>query len=154
MSNTFTGLLRTLKGNSSTRDSMLFSSCESELSELMHQIDVMVENKRIEWQNQMQAIHLQYERKEKEAMKLRERIEMQNQEIGKLQQYSEGQEEDKIKLISKYEEQLAKLQSEMEHVKKNYGKLQRNASRQTSEAERSIKTKESKIKKCISANYK
>ncbi len=47
----------------------------------MHQIDLMVENKRMEWEHQIQGIQQQYDRKEKEATKLRETIEMRNQEV-------------------------------------------------------------------------
>ncbi|XP_065056175.1 centrosomal protein of 63 kDa-like isoform X2 [Rhopilema esculentum] len=136
MSSTFTGLLRTLKSTSTARDSMLLSSCESELTELMHQIDVMVEKKRLEWQHQIHGIQSQCERKDRELTKLRETVEYRNKEMGQLQQKFEFEGENHKKMISKYESQLGKLKNEMESLKKNYSKLQRNSSRQSKDAEK------------------
>jgi len=135
MSNTFTGLLRTLKSTSSARDSLLLSSCESELTELMHQIDIMVESKRQEWEQQHKALQFQVDRKEREIQKLRELVEHRNKEAGQLQQKIELNNDKHNKMISKYEEQLGKLKYEMENVKKNYAKLQKNSSKQSGEAD-------------------
>ena len=47
----------------------------------MQQIDIMVENKRQEWEHQVQGMQLQYERKEREALKLKETVELRNKEV-------------------------------------------------------------------------
>ena len=41
----------------------------------------MVENKRQEWEHQVQGMQLQYERKEREALKLKETVELRNKEV-------------------------------------------------------------------------
>ena len=47
----------------------------------MHQIDVMVEKKRLEWQHQIHGIQSQCEQKDRELTKLRETVEYRNKEV-------------------------------------------------------------------------
>ena len=47
----------------------------------MHQIDIMVENKRLEWEQQLKTLQIQCERKERDIQKLRETIEHRNKEV-------------------------------------------------------------------------
>lgn len=50
----------------------------------MHQIDVMVEKKRVEWEHQLHGMQIQCQQKEQEVVKLREMLEMRNKEVGKI----------------------------------------------------------------------
>ena len=55
----------------------------------MHQIDIMVESKRQEWEQQHKALQFQVDRKEREIQKLRELVEHRNKEVLCFQ-YSNG----------------------------------------------------------------
>ena len=50
----------------------------------MRQIDIMVENKRLEWEHQLQSVQLQVERRDRDIIKLRETVELRNQEVRRL----------------------------------------------------------------------
>ena len=47
----------------------------------MHQIDIMVESKRQEWEQQLKALQFQSDRKDREMQKLREMVEQRNKEV-------------------------------------------------------------------------
>ena len=55
----FSDLLGTVRKNSAST----FLSCEPELIELMRQIDVLVEEKRNEWESQMTSLNKQLQKK-------------------------------------------------------------------------------------------
>ena len=61
-----------------------FEKCNFEfscLSQLMRQIDVMVNAKKVEWDNQLQTMKVQLEKRNAELALLRNTLEQRNQEV-------------------------------------------------------------------------
>ncbi|XP_078732363.1 centrosomal protein of 63 kDa-like isoform X3 [Lampetra fluviatilis] len=60
------------------------TSCEAELQELMRQIDVMVGQRKQEWERELQALSARLEVREQELFLCRSTLERKHQELGKL----------------------------------------------------------------------
>jgi centrosomal protein CEP63 len=58
------------------------STCEAELQELMKQIDIMVQNKKLEWERDLQGLEAKLEMREKETMMQRATVEQKHREVG------------------------------------------------------------------------
>ena len=59
----------------------LFKSCESELMELMRQIDLMMQSRIAEWEAQRQALHAKLEVREQETNVQSAMLEKKTQEV-------------------------------------------------------------------------
>ncbi|XP_030073005.1 centrosomal protein of 63 kDa isoform X2 [Microcaecilia unicolor] len=116
----------------------LLTSCETELQELMRQIDIMVLHKKSEWESQTRAISALLKLREQELASAREMLEQSHREVGKLQQQLDSLGRVKQSLSEEYEHQLGKVQEELIRLKRSYEKLQR---KQLKEAREEAKSK-------------
>ncbi|XP_067842801.1 deuterosome assembly protein 1-like [Heptranchias perlo] len=110
------------------------SSCEAELQELMHQIDVMVNRKKVEWEQQSQSLETRLEMRELELTNLRTCLDQKHHEVGKLRQQLEDFEKSHREMIQKYEEQLKSFKSDLYKLRSSYEKLQKHQLKQAREA--------------------
>ena len=62
-------------------DGTLFKSCETELMELMRQIDLMMQSRKAEWEGQRQALQAKLEVREQEANVQGAMLEKKTQEV-------------------------------------------------------------------------
>ncbi|XP_070537703.1 centrosomal protein of 63 kDa-like isoform X2 [Ptychodera flava] len=145
------------------------SSCEAELQELMRQIDIMVNNKKLEWDMQLQDNKTKLDIRDKEVISLRATIESKNQEEFRLklgecesqkrslqQQISvvESQNKtvlEKCDLLQQqalgYQEQLSKRRQLLEKTEINFRTQQSQLEGQLARAQETVEHKESMLKK-------
>ncbi|XP_078612238.1 centrosomal protein of 63 kDa-like isoform X3 [Branchiostoma floridae x Branchiostoma japonicum] len=108
------------------------TSCQSELQELMRQIDIMVNSKKAEWERELQAVQVKLDVRDKEVLMQRATLEAKHQEIGNLRQQLEGFERAQRDLVAQYEQQVSGLRNELTNLKTKYEKLQRHQLKRSS----------------------
>ncbi|XP_066556171.1 deuterosome assembly protein 1-like [Amia ocellicauda] len=108
-------------------------SCEVELQELMHQIDIMVSHRKLEWERHRQALEERLETRERELRSTSATLNRTQQEVGRLHHHIEETENTNKELVQKYEERLNRLQSELRKLKSSYEKIQQHHLRQARE---------------------
>lgn len=99
------------------------SSCENELEELMHQIDIMVNGKKVEWEKQVLALEERLEAQERELTRTRCALDQKDCEIGVLSEKLEEAEKSQRDVVQNYETQLEALKSQLFKLKKSYEKI-------------------------------
>ncbi|MBN3316915.1 DEUP1 protein, partial [Atractosteus spatula] len=109
-------------------------SCEEELQELMHQIDIMVSRRKQEWERHSQALQACLDAREQELLHTRAALDHKHQEVATLQCHIKEMKSSNKMLVQKYEERLNTLQSELHKLKGSYEKLQRHHMKQAQEA--------------------
>ncbi|XP_048389071.1 deuterosome assembly protein 1-like [Stegostoma tigrinum] len=122
-------LIQGLEKNSQLRD----SSCEAELHELIHQIDVMVSRKNTEWEQHSKSLETQLEMRELELNNMWTYLEQKHHEVGKLRQQLEDFENFHREMIHKYKEHLKSFKSELHKLQSSYEKLQKHQLKQARE---------------------
>ncbi|XP_069746935.1 centrosomal protein of 63 kDa-like isoform X2 [Narcine bancroftii] len=122
-------IIKGLEKNSQLRD----SSCGAELQELLHQIDVMVNNKRIEWEQQSQNLETQLEMRELELVKVHTCLDSKQHEVDKLHQQLQDFENSHRLMMQKYEEQFKSLKSDLYQLHSTYKKLEKHQLKQAKE---------------------
>ncbi|XP_063807500.1 deuterosome assembly protein 1 [Pseudophryne corroboree] len=98
-------------------------SCENELEELMHQIDVMVNSKKVEWQKEVLVLEQTLEDRERELTEARSALGQKDCEIGILSKKLEQADESKFEIVQNSEKELESLKTQLCQLKKNYEKL-------------------------------
>nr|XP_014353814.1 PREDICTED: deuterosome protein 1 isoform X2 [Latimeria chalumnae] len=99
----------------------------------MHQIDIMVNHKKSEWEKQMLTLEAKLKVQEAELVNTCFNLEKKHQEVGMLRQHLDTMENSKQELVEKYEDQLTKFKSEFNKLKTSYEKLQRYQLKQAKE---------------------
>ncbi|XP_048453546.1 centrosomal protein of 63 kDa-like isoform X2 [Rhincodon typus] len=122
-------IIKGLEKNSRLRD----SSCEAELHELIHQIDVMVSCKNTEWEQHSQSLETQLEMRELELNNMQTCLEQKHHEVGKLRQQLEDFENFHREMILKYKERLKSFKSDLRKLQSSYEKLQKHQLKQARE---------------------
>uniref|UniRef100_H3ANC4 Centrosomal protein 63 n=1 Tax=Latimeria chalumnae TaxID=7897 RepID=H3ANC4_LATCH len=112
-------------------------SCELELQELMRQIDIMVAQKKVEWDAELQGMEARLDLREQELAAARATLEQKHKEVGMLRQQLEELEKGKQDLVLQYEEQLTSFREELAKLKRSYEKLQRKLLKESREETRS-----------------
>ncbi|XP_078400955.1 deuterosome assembly protein 1-like [Cetorhinus maximus] len=123
-------IIKGLEKNCRLRD----SSCEAELQELMHQIDVMVNRKKVEWEQHSRSLESQLEMRELELVNVRTCLDQKHREVGNLHQQLEDFENSHREVIQKYEERLKSFKSDLHKLRSSYEKLQKHQLKQAREA--------------------
>uniref|UniRef100_A0A8B9PQN6 Deuterosome assembly protein 1 n=1 Tax=Apteryx owenii TaxID=8824 RepID=A0A8B9PQN6_APTOW len=100
------------------------SPCEAELQELMHQIDIMVNSKKVEWERKMQALEAKMNIRDQELANAQSKLDQKGQEVGLLQQKLESLQKTKYEMVQNYEVQLQALKSQFLKLIHSYEKLQ------------------------------
>ncbi|XP_040282282.1 deuterosome assembly protein 1 isoform X2 [Bufo bufo] len=98
-------------------------SCETQLEELMHQIDIMVNSKKVEWEQQVLALEQRLETQELELTQTRGALDEKDYEIAALSKKLEEADKSQCETVQNYEHQLEALKSQLCKLKKGYGKL-------------------------------
>ncbi|CAL8273280.1 unnamed protein product [Arctogadus glacialis] len=115
-------LLETLKNSDL---SSVLSSCEPELQELMRQIDIMMDQRKGEWEAEARGLQQRLQAGEHELWSARRLGEQRGVEMGCLRKQLEEAQAGRLSLASRYEEQLQKVHEELSRLKRSYQKLQR-----------------------------
>ncbi|XP_042195016.1 centrosomal protein of 63 kDa isoform X1 [Callorhinchus milii] len=115
------------------------TGCEAELQELMRQIDIMVANKKSEWETQLQAVENTLDVRERELTATQALLDQKCKEMGILQHQLLKMEKVQQGMVVQYESQLKNFQEELGELMKSYKKLQK---RQLKEEREEIKSRE------------
>ena len=70
-----------LLGDSWIKKNSVLSSCESEIQELMRQIDIMVQGRKAEWEQEKQALTARLEVREQEYLIQKATLDQKHQEV-------------------------------------------------------------------------
>ncbi|KAM6098552.1 deuterosome assembly protein 1 [Theristicus caerulescens] len=100
------------------------SPCEAELQELVHQIDIMVNSKKVEWERKMKALEAKMDIQDKELASAQSKLDRKGQEVGLLRQKLEDLQKTKYEMAQYYETQLQALKSQFSELTHSYQKLQ------------------------------
>ncbi|KFW62893.1 Coiled-coil domain-containing protein 67, partial [Pygoscelis adeliae] len=100
------------------------SPCEAELQELVHQIDIMVNSKKVEWERKMKTLEAKMDIQDKELASAQSKLDQKGQEVGLLRQKLEDLQKTKYKMAQNYETQLQALKSQLSKLTHSYEKLQ------------------------------
>ncbi|XP_071492764.1 centrosomal protein of 63 kDa-like [Diadema antillarum] len=112
------------------------SSCEAELQELMRQIDIMVNSKRLEWEASLKSTEAQLKQREEELTSVKMTLDLKSAEVSRLTHELTGMERSQKELVSQYEQQVDVLRKELKLLQKSYEKLQRHHGKQGEGAEK------------------
>ncbi|XP_029458177.1 deuterosome assembly protein 1 isoform X2 [Rhinatrema bivittatum] len=99
-------------------------SCEAELQELMHQIDVMVNNKKLKWERHVQVLETKLGMREKELLNARNTMDQNIKEMEILHHKLDDVEKSRCEMAQNYEGQLQMLQCQLSKLRNSYEKLQ------------------------------
>ncbi|XP_074996234.1 deuterosome assembly protein 1 [Calonectris borealis] len=100
------------------------SPCEAELQELVHQIDIMVNSKKVEWEGKMKALEAKMDIQDKELASAQSKMDQKGQEVGLLRQKLKDLQKTKYEMAQNYETQLQALKSQFSKLTHSYEKLQ------------------------------
>ncbi|XP_052668913.1 deuterosome assembly protein 1 [Harpia harpyja] len=100
------------------------SPCEAELQELVHQIDIMVNSKKVEWGRKMKALEAKVDIQDQELASAQSKLDQKGQEVGLLRQKLEDLQKTKYEMAQNYETQFQALQSQFSKLTRSYEKLQ------------------------------
>ncbi|NWX10864.1 CEP63 protein, partial [Caloenas nicobarica] len=125
------GMQRNGQGGSFPCSDRFLNSCEAELQELMKQIDIMVAQKKAEWEEQTQALEACLSAREKELSSAKAALQEKYKEVGMLRHQVEDMEKAQQDMVREYEQQLKKFQEELSRLRRSYEKLQKKQLRET-----------------------
>ncbi|CAM9611331.1 unnamed protein product [Bubo scandiacus] len=100
------------------------SPCEAELQELVHQIDIMVNSKKVEWERKMKVLEAKMDIQNQELARAQSKLDQKGQEVGLLRQKLGDLQKTKYEMAQNYETQLQALQSQFSKLTHIYEKLQ------------------------------
>ncbi|XP_030189285.1 deuterosome assembly protein 1 isoform X3 [Lynx canadensis] len=88
------------------------SPCEAELQELMEQIDIMVSNKKLDWERKMRALETRLDLRDQELANAQTCLDQKGQEVGLLRQKLDSLEKCNLAMTQNYEGQLQTLKAQ------------------------------------------
>ncbi|XP_066477977.1 deuterosome assembly protein 1 [Tiliqua scincoides] len=98
--------------------------CDAELQELMRQIDIMVNNKKLEWEKKMQALEARMTIRDQELANAQNKLDQKGQEVGLLRQKLDSLQKTKYEMAQNYDAQLQALKIQFSKLTQSYEKLQ------------------------------
>ncbi|NP_001360849.1 deuterosome assembly protein 1 isoform X4 [Mus musculus] len=99
------------------------SPCEAELQELMEQIDIMVSNKKLDWERKMRALETRLDLRDQELANAQTCLDQKGQEVGLLRQKLDSLEKCNLVMTQNYEGQLQTLKAQFSKLTSNFEKL-------------------------------
>ncbi|XP_029062823.1 deuterosome assembly protein 1 isoform X3 [Monodon monoceros] len=99
------------------------SPCEAELQELMEQIDIMVNNKKLDWERKMRALETRLDLRDQELASAQTCLEQKGQEVGLLRQKLDSLEKCNLAMTQNYEAQLQTLKAQFSKLTNSFEKL-------------------------------
>ncbi|KAM9079993.1 deuterosome assembly protein 1 isoform 2-T2 [Megaptera novaeangliae] len=105
------------------RNTMEASPCEAELQELMEQIDIMVNNKKLDWERKMRALETRLDLRDQELANAQTCLEQKGQEVGLLRQKLDSLEKCNLAMTQNYEGQLQTLKAQFSKLTNSFEKL-------------------------------
>ncbi|XP_037697380.1 deuterosome assembly protein 1 isoform X2 [Choloepus didactylus] len=99
------------------------SPCEAELQELMEQIDIMVSNKKLDWERKMRALETRLDLRDQELANAQTCLDQKGQEVGLLRQKLDSLEKCNLAMTQNYEGQLQTLKSQFSKLTNSFEKL-------------------------------
>ncbi|KAM5224091.1 deuterosome assembly protein 1 isoform 1-T1 [Hipposideros larvatus] len=99
------------------------SPCEAELQELMEQIDIMVSNKKLDWERKMRALETRLDLRDRELANAQTCLDQKGQEVGLLRQKLDSLEKCNLAMTQNYEGQLQTLKAQFSKLTNSFEKL-------------------------------
>ncbi|XP_010631998.1 deuterosome assembly protein 1 isoform X5 [Fukomys damarensis] len=99
------------------------SPCEAELQELMEQIDIMVNNKKLDWERKMRALETRLDLRDQELANAQTCLDQKGQEVGLLRQKLDSLEKCNLAMTQNYEGQLQTLKAQFSQLTNSFEKL-------------------------------
>nr|XP_023410466.1 deuterosome assembly protein 1 [Loxodonta africana] len=99
------------------------ASCEAELQELMEQIDIMVSNKKLDWERKMRALETRLDLRDQELANAQTCLDQKGQEVGLLRQKLDSLEKCNLAMTQNYEGQLQTLKAQFSKLTNSFEKL-------------------------------
>ncbi|XP_058145332.1 deuterosome assembly protein 1 isoform X1 [Dasypus novemcinctus] len=99
------------------------SPCEAELQELMEQIDIMVSNKKLDWERKMRALEMRLDLRDQELANAQTCLDQKGQEVGLLRQKLDSLEKCNLAMTQNYEGQLQTLKAQFSKLTNSFEKL-------------------------------
>ncbi|KAM8817996.1 deuterosome assembly protein 1 [Rhynchonycteris naso] len=99
------------------------SPWEAELQELMEQIDIMVSNKKLDWERKMRALETRLDIRDQELANAQTCLDQKGQEVGLLKQKLDSLEKCNIAMTQNYEGQLQTLKAQFCKLTNSFEKL-------------------------------
>ncbi|XP_054989272.1 deuterosome assembly protein 1 [Sorex araneus] len=107
------------------------SPCEAELQELMEQIDIMVSNKKLDWERKMRALETRLDLRDQELANAQTCLDQKGQEVGLLRQKLDSLEKCNLAMTQNYEGQLQSLRAQFSVLTSSFEKLRLHQMRQS-----------------------
>ncbi|XP_070607752.1 deuterosome assembly protein 1 isoform X2 [Erythrolamprus reginae] len=98
--------------------------CDAELQQLMHQIDKMVNKKKLEWEKKMQGLEARMTIRDQELASAQSKLDQKGQEVGLLRQKLDSLQKSKYEMAQNYNAQLQALKTQFAKLTQSYEKLQ------------------------------
>ncbi|NXC48361.1 DEUP1 protein, partial [Penelope pileata] len=99
------------------------SSCEAELQDLVHQVDIIVNSKKAEWERKMKAFEEQMDIQHQELASAQSKLDQKGQEVELLREKLENLQKTNCEMAQNYETQLCALKSQFSKLTHSYEKL-------------------------------
>nr|XP_020756795.1 deuterosome assembly protein 1 isoform X1 [Odocoileus virginianus texanus]XP_020756796.1 deuterosome assembly protein 1 isoform X1 [Odocoileus virginianus texanus] len=106
-----------------THNTLGASPCEAELQELMEQIDIMVNNKKLDWERKMRALETRLDLRDQALANAQTCLEQKGQEVGLLRQKLDSLEKRNLATTQNYEGQLQTLKAQFSTLTNSFEKL-------------------------------
>ncbi|XP_033002015.1 deuterosome assembly protein 1 isoform X3 [Lacerta agilis] len=90
----------------------------------MHQIDIMVNNKKREWEKKLQALEARMTVRDQELASAQSRLDQKGLEVGLLRQKLDSLQKTKYEMAQNYDTQLQALKNQFAKLTQSYEKLQ------------------------------
>ena len=99
-----------------THNTLGASPREAELQELMEQIDLMVNNKKLDWERKMRALETRLDLRDQELANAQTCLEQKGQEVGLLRQKLDSLEQCNLAMTQNYQGQLQTLKAQVKKL--------------------------------------